>query len=95
MAQGGRKKFQGGSCHLSLRHYFPRLCASASIRNEILRRIEGVTLFDKVHRSEIRKSLNIEPLHFSESKGRSQRGYFGRVRRMLQERLPKQAYLRK
>ena len=27
-----------------------------------LRRIEGVTLFDKVRSSEIRKSLNIEPL---------------------------------
>jgi len=27
-----------------------------------LRRIEGVTLFNKVHRSKFQKSLNIEPL---------------------------------
>jgi len=36
-----------------------------------LRKIEGVTLFNKVRSSEIRKCLNIEPLHFSESKGLS------------------------
>ena len=30
-----------------------------------LQRIEGVTLFNKVHSSEIQKSLDIEPLHFS------------------------------
>ena len=28
-----------------------------------LQKIEGVTLFNKVHSSEIQKSLNIEPLH--------------------------------
>ena len=33
-----------------------------------LQRIEGVTLFNKVHSSEIPKSLDIEPLHFSELK---------------------------
>ena len=33
-----------------------------------LQRIEGVTLFNKVHSSEIQKSLDIEPLHFSELK---------------------------
>ena len=34
-----------------------------------LQRIEGViTLFNKGHRSEIQKSLDIEPLHFSELK---------------------------
>ena len=33
-----------------------------------LRRIEGVTLFNKVRSSEIRKSLNIEPRYFSELK---------------------------
>ena len=32
-----------------------------------LRRIEGVTLFNKVHSSEIRKPLNIDPF-FSELK---------------------------
>ena len=35
-----------------------------------LRRIEGVTLFDKVRSSEIRKSVKIEPL-FSELKNLS------------------------
>ena len=33
-----------------------------------LQRIEGVTLFSKVHSSEIQKSRDIEPLHFSELK---------------------------
>ena len=33
-----------------------------------LQRVEGVTLFNKVHSSEIQKSLDIEPLHFSELK---------------------------
>ena len=33
-----------------------------------LRKIEKVTLFNKVRRSEIQKFLNIEPLHFSELK---------------------------
>ena len=33
-----------------------------------LQRIEGVTLLNKVHSSEIQKSLDIEPLHFSELK---------------------------
>ena len=56
-----------------------------------LRRIEGVTLFDKVCSSEIQKSLNIEPLlHRIE---RSQLGWFGQVNRMPLERLPKQALL--
>jgi len=40
------------------------MIVSASVRNKILRRIEGVTLFGKVRSSEIRKSLNIEPLLF-------------------------------
>ena len=31
-------------------------------------RIEGVTLFNKANSSEIQKSLDIEPLHFSELK---------------------------
>ena len=31
-----------------------------------LQRIEGVTLFNKVHSSEFQKSLDIDPLHFSE-----------------------------
>ena len=54
-----------------------------------LRRIEGVTLFNKVLSSEIRKSLNIEPLLLRIE--RSQLKWFGHVSRMPQERLPKQA----
>ena len=54
-----------------------------------LRRIEGVTLFDKVRSSEIRKSRNIEPLLLRIE--RSQLRWFGHVSRMPQERLPKQA----
>ena len=59
----------------------------------ILRRIEGVTLFNKVRSSEIRKSLNIEPLLLRIE--RSQLRWFGHVSRMPQERLPKQALLAK
>ena len=58
-----------------------------------LRRIEGVTLFNKVRSSEIRKSLNIEPLLLRIE--RSQLRWFGHVSRMLQKRLPKQALLAK
>ena len=54
-----------------------------------LRKIEGVTLFNKVRSSEIRKSLNIEPLLLRIE--RSQLRWFGHVSRMPQERLPKQA----
>ena len=57
------------------------------------RRIEGATLFDKVRNSEIRKSLNIEPLLLRIE--RSQLRWFGHVSRMLQKRLPKQALLAK
>ena len=53
-----------------------------------LRRIEGVTLFNKVRSSEIRKSLNIELLLLRIE--RSQLRWFGHVSRMPQERLPKQ-----
>ena len=56
-----------------------------------LRKIEGVTLFNKVHSSEIQKSLNIEPLLLRIE--RSQLRWFGHVSRMPQERLPKQALL--
>ena len=56
-----------------------------------LRRIEGVTLFNKMRSSEIRKSLNIEPLLLRIE--RSQLRWFGHVSRMPQERLPKQALL--
>ena len=56
---------------------------------KFLRRIEGVTLFNKVRSSEIRKSLNIEPLLLRIE--RSQLRWFGHVSRMPQERLPKQA----
>ena len=52
-----------------------------------LRRIEGVTLFNKVCSSEIQKSLNIEPLLLRIE--RSQLRWFGHVSRMPQVRLPK------
>jgi len=58
-----------------------------------LQRIEGVTLFNKVRSSEIRKSLNIEPLFLRIA--RSQLRWFGHVSRMPQERLPKLALLAK
>ena len=58
-----------------------------------LRRIEGVTLFIKMRSSEIRKSLNIEPLLLRIE--RSQLRWFGHVSKMPQERLPKQALLAK
>ena len=54
-----------------------------------LRKIEEVTLFNKVRSSEIRKSLNIEPLLLRIE--RFQLRWFGHVSRMRQERLPKQA----
>ena len=58
-----------------------------------LRRIEEVTLFNKVRSSEIRNSLNIEPLLLRIE--RSQLRWFGHVSRMSQERLHKQALLAK
>ena len=54
-----------------------------------LRRIEGVTLFNKVRSSEIQKSLNIKPLLLRIE--RSQLRWFGHISRMPQQRLPKQA----
>ena len=59
----------------------------------ILQKIEGVTLFNKVRSSEIRKSLNVEPLLLRIE--RSQLRWFGHVSKMPQERLPKQAVLAK
>ena len=53
-----------------------------------LQRIEGVTLFNKERSSEIRKSLNNEPLLLRIE--RSQLRWLGHVSRMPQERLPKQ-----
>ena len=65
-----------------------------SVRNEFfLQRIEGVALFNKVCSSEVKKSLNIEPLLLRLE--RSQLRWFGHVSRMPQERLPKQALLAK
>ena len=58
-----------------------------------LRRIEGVTLFNKIRSSEIRKSLNIEPLLLRIE--RSQLRWYGHVSRMPEKRLPKQALLAK
>ena len=54
-----------------------------------LRRIERLTLFDKVRSSEIRQALNVEPVLLRIE--RSQLRWFGHVSRMPQERLPKQA----
>ena len=53
-----------------------------------LRKIKGVTMFDKFGSSAIRESLNIESLFFRIE--RSQLRRFGHVSRMPQDRLPKQ-----
>ena len=58
-----------------------------------LKRIKGVLLFNKVDSSEIRKSLNIEPLLLRIE--RYLLRWFGHVNRMPQERLPKQALVAK
>ena len=58
-----------------------------------LRRIEGVTLSNKVRSFEVRKSLSIEALVLRIE--RSQLRWFAHVSRMPQERLPKQALLAK
>ena len=58
-----------------------------------LLRINRVTLFIKVHNSEIRKSLNIKPLLIRIE--RSQLRCFSHVSRMPQESLPTQALLAK
>ena len=58
-----------------------------------LRRIQGVTLFNKVRSFCVRKSLNIEPLLLQIK--RFQLRWFGHVSRMPQERLPQQALLAK
>ena len=58
-----------------------------------LQRIEGVTLFNKVHSSEMQRSLDIQPLLFQIE--RSQLRWFGHVSRMPLERLPKEALLAK
>ena len=58
-----------------------------------LQKLKGITLFNKVRISEIRKFLNIEPLlRLFES---FQLRWFGHVSRMPQERLLKQALLAK
>ena len=69
----------------------PSLVQASEMR--FLQRIEGVTLFNKVRSSEIRKSLNIEPLLLRIE--RSQLRWFVRVSRMPQERLSKQTLLAK
>ena len=58
-----------------------------------LRRIEGIAPFNNVRSSEMRKSLNIEPLLFQIE--RSQLRWFGHVSRIHQERLAKHALLAK
>jgi len=55
-----------------------------------LRKVQGVTLRDKVHRSEIRKAQNIKPLLRIE---RSQLRWFGNVSRISQKRLARQVLL--
>ena len=60
--------------------------ASASSKMRFLRRIKGVTLFDKVCNSENHNSLNVESLLLRIE--RSQLRWFGHVSRMPQERLP-------
>ena len=55
--------------------------------------IEGVTLFNKVRSSEIRKSLNIEPLLLRIES--SHLRWFGHVSRMPHEKLPKQSLFAK
>ena len=69
------------------------MMTSASVQNEVLRKIEKVTPFNKVRSSEIQKSLNIERLLLRIK--RSQLRWFGNVSRMPQKRLPKQASLTK
>ena len=58
-----------------------------------LRKIKGVTLFNRMRSSEVRKSLNNEPLLLRIET--FQPRCFGHVNRMPQERLPKQALLAK
>ena len=66
---------------------------SASARNEVFMKNWRNYTVQCAYSSEIRKSLNIEPLlHRIE---RSQLKWFGHVSRMPQERLPKQALLAK
>ena len=76
-----------------LSNYRKSAITSTSFRSEILRRIEKVTVFNKVLSSEIRKSLDIEPLLVRIEI--SQLRWFGLVSRMLQKRLHKQALLPK
>ena len=59
----------------------------------VLRRIERVTLFNKMRSSDIRKFLNIKPLLLRIE--RSQLKWFGHVSRMPQEKLLEQALLAK
>ena len=65
---------------------FPR----TSGKNGFPRIIQGVTLCDKVHRSEIRKAQNVKPLLWIE---RSQLRWFGHVSRISQKRLTRQVLL--
>ena len=58
-----------------------------------LRKIKGVTLFNEVRSSAMRKPFSIEPLLLRIEK--SQLKWFGHVSRMPRERLPKQALLAK
>jgi len=61
-----------------------------AFKMRFLRRIEGVTLFNKVCSSKIRKSLNIEPLLLRIE--RPQLRWLGHVSRMPQERLSQTSF---
>ena len=61
---------------------------NANVRNELLRKIKGVTMFDKHHNTAIRDSLGIESLLLRIE--RSQLRLFGHVSRLPHEQLPKQ-----
>ena len=54
----------------------------------LLRKIEGITMFDKLHNSAIQESLNTESLFLRIKK--SQLRWFGYASRMSRERLFKQ-----
>ena len=75
----------------------PPLVMTKRVRTQVqasemrfLQKIERVTLFNKLRSSEIRKSLNIEPLLLRIE--RSQLRWFGHVSRMPQDRLPQTSF---
>ena len=61
--------------------------------NEVLVKMKGIMMFNKPHNTEIRESLNNEPLLLRIK--RSQLRWIGHESRMPQERLPKQTFYAK